>query len=422
MMTERANATHVPGAAVSRVDEVKRDAAQYLVPNYAPNLVFTRGEGARLWDAEGREYLDFLAGIAVMSLGHAHPAWVAAVREQAGVLTHVSNLHYHPLQGRLGRALVEKFGQPARVFFCNSGAEANEALIKLARKWGHDQGRFEVISCCNSFHGRTLATLTATGQDKVQKGFEPLPTGFQYAEFNDLDLFRKKIGVHTAAVLVEAVQAEGGVVPATRAFLQGLRALCDERGVLLLMDEVQCGVGRTGHWFGFQAYDVVPDAFSLAKGLGGGFPIGAMVARNPLGEVLQPGSHGTTYGGNPLACAAALAVIETIEREGLLERVRLAGERFGAGLEALTAAYPWITGARGLGLIRGLVLDRAAKPLELLLIEEGLLTVATANTVIRFVPPLIVGDAEVDEALDKLGRACARFDAQINQPAADAAT
>lgn len=394
---------------------VKADHAQYVVPNYAPNLVLTEGRGMKVTDADGKEYLDFLAGIAVLSLGHAHPAWVAAVREQAGVLTHISNLHYHPLQPRLAKALVDKFVPGSKVFFCNSGAEANEALIKIARKWGHDSGRYEIISCCNSFHGRTLATLTATGQDKIQKGFEPLPVGFKYAEFNDLAWFKKQITPQTVAVIVEAVQAEGGVIPATREFLQGLRALCDDHGLLMLMDEVQVGVGRLGTWFGFQAFDVVPDAFSLAKGLGGGFPIGAMLAQAPLCDVLQPGSHGTTYGGNPLACAAALAVIETIEREGLLERVQETGRVFGEGLQALAARYDWIAEARGLGLLRGLALKQSAKPLELLMIEEGLLAVATAGSVIRFVPPLIATVTDAHEALEKLARACARFDQHVKE-------
>lgn len=399
-------------------EQVKRDHSQYLVPNYAPNLVFTRGEGVRLWDANGKEYLDFLAGIAVLSLGHAHPAWVKAVRDQAGILTHVSNLHFHAGQPALAKKLVEKFRPDSRVFFCNSGAEANEALIKLARKWGHDSGRYEIISCCNSFHGRTLATLTATGQDKVQKGFEPLPVGFTYAAFNDVESVRSKITPATVAVMVEAVQAEGGVIPATRAFLHGVRALCDEHNLLMLMDDVQCGIGRTGEWFGFQSYGVMPDAFSLAKGLGGGFPIGAMVARIPVCDVLQPGSHGTTYGGNPLACAAAMAVIDTIEKDHLLDKARENGAIFGEGLKRLASRYEWIVEARGLGLIWGLVLNQAAKPLELLLIEEGLITVATSNTVIRFVPPLIVTEPDIREALDKLERACARFDLNMEKPAA----
>jgi predicted acetylornithine/succinylornithine family transaminase len=402
-------------------EQIKQDYAQYLLPNYAPNLVFTRGQGVRLWDADAREYLDFLAGIAVLCLGHAHPKWVAAVREQAGVLTHVSNLHFHPLQGKLAKALVEKFRPDSKAFFCNSGAEANEALIKLARKWGHDSGRFEVISCANSFHGRTLATLTATGQDKVQKGFDPLPTGFSYAEFNNVDAFRKKITPQTVAILVEAVQAEGGVIPAKKDFLRGIRALCDEHNLLLLMDDVQCGIGRTGEWFGFQSYGVMPDAFSLAKGLGGGFPIGAMLARTPVCDVLQPGTHGTTYGGNPLACAAALAVINTIEQDGLLNQVKKVGQIFGDGLKKLAAQFDWITEARGLGLIWGLALNQPAKPLEQLLIEEGLLTVATSITVIRFVPPLIVTENDVREALDKLQRACAKFDKTLKQTAAAAA-
>lgn len=395
--------------------EVKQAHARYLFPNYAPNLVFTRGAGARLWDADGKEYLDFLAGIAVMSIGHSHPAWVAAVREQAGLLTHVSNLHHHPGQAELAKSLVEKFRPDSKAFFCNSGAEANEALIKLARKWGHDSNRFEVISCLNSFHGRTLATLTATGQDKVQKGFEPLPKGFVYARYNDLDSFKQRITPYTVAVFVEAVQAEGGVIPATKEFLQGLRALCDEHNLLLLMDEVQVGVGRLGTWFGFQSYGVMPDAFSLAKGLGGGFPIGAMVARTALADLLQPGTHGTTYGGNALACAAALAVLQTIEKENLLAHVQQAGRMFGEGLKEIATRYSWLVEARGTGLIWGLVLNQTAKPLELLMIDEGLLAVATANTVIRFVPPLIVSVADVEEALQKTARACQRFDQTLNK-------
>lgn len=403
---------------MSKSEQIKKDHITYLVPNYAPNLVFTRGEGVRLWDADGKEYLDFLAGIAVLSLGHAHPAWVKAVREQAGTLTHVSNLHFHSGQPALAKKLVEKFRPDSRVFFCNSGAEANEALIKLARKWGHDSGRFEVISCSNSFHGRTLATLTATGQDKVQKGFEPLPSGFSYAEFNRVESVRSKITPQTVAVLVEAIQAEGGVIPATREFLQGVRALCDEHNLLMLMDDVQCGIGRTGEWFGFQSYGIVPDAFSLAKGLGGGFPIGAMVARIPVCDVLQPGTHGTTYGGNPLACAAAMAVLDTIEQEHLLEQIKTVGAQFGKGLQQLADQYDWIVEARGVGLIWGLVLNQSAKPLELGLIEEGLITVATSNTVIRFVPPLIVTAGDVQEALGKLRRACEKFESKMKKTAA----
>jgi len=403
---------------LNQSEQVKKDHATYLVPNYTPNLVFTRGEGVRLWDADGKEYLDFLAGIAVLCLGHSHPAWVKAVREQAGTLTHVSNLHFHVGQPALAKKLVEKFRPDSRVFFCNSGAEANEALIKLARKWGHDSGRYEVISCSNSFHGRTLATLTATGQDKVQKGFEPLPVGFSYAEFNHVESVRAKITPKTVAILVEAIQAEGGVVPATKEFLQGVRTLCDEHQLLMLMDDVQCGIGRTGEWFGFQSYGIMPDAFSLAKGLGGGFPIGAMVARTPVCDVLQPGTHGTTYGGNALACAAAMAVLDTIENEHLLEQVKKVGAQLGEGLKNLADQYDWVVEARGVGLIWGLALNQPAKPLELLLIEEGLITVATSNTVIRLVPPLIVTAEDVREALGKLRRACEKFDLNMKKTAA----
>lgn len=388
-------------------DLIKADYASFLVPTYAPSLTLVRGEGMRVWDADGREYLDFLAGIAVLCLGHAHPAWVAAVREQAGVLTHVSNLHAHPLQARLAKALAGKFGPGSRVFFSNSGAEANEALIKVARKWGHAHGgRHEIVTMRNSFHGRTLATLTATGQAKVQDGFAPLPTGFAYADFNDLASVEATITDRTVAVMLEVIQAEGGVVPGDLEFLHGVQDLCRDRDLLFLVDDVQCGIGRLGTWFGFQSYGLTPDAYSLAKGLGGGFPIGAMVAGPKLAEVLQPGSHGTTYGGNALACAAALAVLETIEQEALLNRTQAMGERFRQALAAMVSEFPFLTEVRGRGWLLGAVLDQPAKPLEARLFKEGLIAVATAGNVVRFVPPLIANEEHVDEAVAKFRAAC----------------
>ena len=254
---------------------------QYVMPTHAPGLALVRGQGCKVWDADGREYLDFLGGIAVVSVGHCHAKLAAAIAKQASTLMHVSNLFYNENQPQLAKAIVEKFGE-GKVFFCNSGAEANEGLIKLARYWGHAAGKFEVISMRNSFHGRTLATLTATGQFKVQKGFDPLPAGFAYADFNNIESVRTAITDKTAAVLVEVIQAEGGVLPAEAEFMRQLRDLCDEKKILLLIDEVQTGIGRTGHWFGFQSYGIKPDAFSLAKGLGGGFPIGAVVASAKL--------------------------------------------------------------------------------------------------------------------------------------------
>ncbi len=383
---------------------------QYVIPSYTRKpVVFVRGKGTKIWDAEGKVYLDFLAGIAVTGVGHSHPKLIEALRRQAEQLIHISNLYYHENQGLLAKALSE-LALNGKCFFCNSGAEANEALIKLARLWGHERKRFEIVTFRNSFHGRTLATLTATGQAKVQKGFEPLPIGFILADFNDLDSVKKAVTDRTAAILVEAVQGEGGIIPAQPEFLPGLRELCNAKDILLLCDEVQCGLGRTGHWFGFQACGAEPDAFSLAKSLGGGYPIGALVAGPKVADVLQPGKHATTFGGSPLACAAALAVIEIIKEEGLLAHAAQMGDRLKKGLQALVEKYPaYLAEVRGLGLMLGLVLKEPAKTLEAKLMDVGLLTLATAEKVIRFLPPLNVKENEVDEALDILDDTCAEL-------------
>ncbi len=394
---------------MSRTMDIAGAHETWVVPNYAPALALVKGKGARVWDAEGNEYLDFLAGIAVVSLGHAHPAWVKAIKTQAETLAMVSNLHFNELQPKLARRLASRFVEGAKVFFCNSGAEANEALIKVARSWGSCVGRHEIITMRNSFHGRTLATLTATGQDKVKKGFAPLPEGFVHADFNDIQSVRDAVTDKTVAVMVEVIQAEGGVVSADKSFLQELRALCDEKDLLLLVDDVQCGVGRLGTWFGFQSFDVTPDAFSLAKGLGGGFPIGAMVAGPKLCNVFQPGSHGTTFGGNPLACAAALAVIDTIEHDHLLDQVRSVGARFGGHLRGIAAEFDWIKAVRGTGLIWGVEIEGPVKRLEALMFAQGLIGVATAGKVMRFVPPLIVTAQDVDAAAEKFRAACRIF-------------
>ncbi len=321
---------------------------------------------------------------------------------------HVSNLFYNENQPRLAERLVAKFGAPgSRVFFCNSGAEANETFIKLARLWGHAQGRFEIISMKNSFHGRTLAAITATGQTKYQKGFEPLPPGFLYADYNHLDSVRALLSERTVAIMVEAVQGEGGVIPADPDFLRGLRALCDEKNILLHFDEVQCGMGRTGQWFGFQNYGVTADSFSLAKGLGGGFPIGATVAGPKLANLFQPGNHASTFGGTPLACAAALAVLDIIEKEDLLANAAQMGARLTAGLRDLARRHAWIKEIRGRGLMIGVVLDIPAKPVEKALLAEGLITIATGEKVIRLVPPLTITASEVDDALSRFAKAAA---------------
>ena len=373
---------------------------QYVMNTYAPNLVLTRGEGCRVWDAAGRAYLDFLGGIATISVGHCHPKLVAAIREQAGRLMHVSNLFYNEFQPRLAERLVQLAGfTGGRAFLCNSGAEANEGLIKLARKWGHDAGKFEIITFRNSFHGRTLAAITATGQPKYHKGFDPLPPGFAYADYNDLESVKALVNERTAAVLLEAVQGEGGVLPATPEFLTGLRQLCDERGLLLFCDEVQCGMGRTGHWFGFQGYGIAPDAFSLAKGLGGGFPIGSFVVNAKLADVLQPGTHASTFGGNPLASCAALAVLDILEQDRLLAHAVAMGDLLQAELAKLMPRHPAFRQVRGRGLMVGLVLDRPAKPLETAMLERGLITIATNENVIRLVPPLTVASGDVVRAV-----------------------
>mgnify|MGYP006294195027 CR=1 FL=1 len=389
---------------MSKGEEVKDMFNQYVMPTYAPKLLLTRGKGTKVWDADGKVYLDFIAGISVLNVGHCHPRVVEAICRQAAELMHVSNLYFTENQARLAKRLSD-LSLGGKCFFANSGAESNEGLIKLARLWGSDAGKYKVVTMKNSFHGRTLATASATGQEKIKKGFEPLPEGFAHAEFNDLDSVRALIDDQTAAVLVEAVQGEGGVIPATEAFMQGLRELCDEKDLLMLCDEVQCGLGRTGHWFGFQLSEVIPDAFSLAKSLGSGYPIGAVVAGPKLSDVFQPGKHASTFGGTPLASAAALATLDVIDEEELCGRAQDAGAKLREGLEALAEKYEQVTEVRGAGLMLGMVLDGEAKPLTDRLAEDGLLVLATAGNVVRFLPPLNVRDAEIEEALDMIDEA-----------------
>lgn len=397
---------------MSQTHDIIKMHRQYVMPTYAPGLVLVEGDGAVVRDADGKSYLDFLAGIAVVTVGHCHPRVTEAIRQQAGRLVHVSNLYYNEHQPALAKALAER-SLGGKCFFCNSGAEANEAIIKLARLWGADQGKYEIVSMRNSFHGRTLATLTATGQDKVQKGFAPLPDGFVYADFNQLDSCRAAVTDKTAAILVEALQGEGGILPADPDFLQGLRALCDEKGLLLLMDEVQCGMGRTGKWFGYRHYGIEPDAIAIAKGLGNGYPIGALSVKPELADVFQPGHHASTFGGTPLACAAARAVIDTVEDEGLLENAEARGQQLADRLSPLADRFDFVETFRGLGLMRGLVLNRPAKPLEQKLMNEGLITLATAERVLRFLPPLTVTAEQVDRAADLVIQACEQWDAEL---------
>lgn len=379
-----------------------------IVPTYAPGVALVKGKGTKVWDAEGKVYLDFAAGIAVLNLGHCHPMVTEAITRQAGELVHVSNLYYNMNQAKLAERLVSLAGG-GKCFFCNSGAEANEAMIKLARARGHAAGRYEIISMRNSFHGRTLGAMAATGQAKIQKGFDPIPEGFHYADFNDLDSVAALVNDKTAAILVEAVQGEGGVIPATPEFMQGLRALCDEHDLLLLCDEVQCGMGRTGKWFGFEHSGIKPDAFSLAKALGNGFPIGAVVAYDRCSDVFQPGAHASTFGGTPLACAAALATISGIEMERLTTRAAKTGVMMMEKLQSFVDRYEHVKEVRGVGLMIGVVLDAPAKDVVENMFDIGLITIATADNVIRIVPPLNVDEDDVEEALDIMDDALAEW-------------
>ena len=376
-------------------------SARYLMPTYARfPLALVRGEGTRVWDADGHEYLDFLSGIAVCALGHCHPALVEAIREQAATLLHVSNLYHIEPQTRLARLLVEHTFAD-KVFFCNSGAEANEAAIKLARKWQKDQGqaqRIEIVTATQSFHGRTLATLTATGQDKIKTGFGPLPPGFRYVPYDDVGALADAVGPATVAVLLEPLQGEGGVRVPAAGYLQQVRDICDATDTLLILDEVQTGVGRTGAFLASEHDGVAPDICTLAKGLGGGVAIGACLATDAVAESFGPGTHASTFGGNPLATAAACAVVQTLLDEDVLGHCRAAGAHFRNRLNKLASATPEIAEVRGRGLLIGVELadGRPAAPLVGELLERGFLAGTAGDTVLRFAPPLTVELREID--------------------------
>lgn len=379
----------------------------HVLKNYArAPLTLTRGLGARVWDDAGNSYLDFTSGIAVSALGHCHPHWVAAVQRQAGELIHTSNLFRHPNQGELARRIVGYAG-PGRVFFCNSGAEADEAMIKLARlhgvkKAGGEEGKcYKVIAAKNAFHGRMFGGMSATPQEKIQKGFRPLVPGFSFGELNNVESFAALIDDQTAAILVETIQGESGINPCTPEFLRGLRQLCDKHNLLLLLDEVQCGIGRTGKFYAFEHTGVRPDAIAMAKGLGGGFPIGAVWIRDGVAELFQPGMHGTTFGGTPLACAAGLAVLEVIEREQLLAKVATQSGPWLASLRQLVTDFPTqVAAVRGLGYLVGVQLTVDTAAYITALRERGLLVVSSGNNVIRVLPPLTATPAELAQAVE----------------------
>lgn len=365
-------------------------------------VALARGEGCRVWDVDGREYLDFVAGIAVDALGHGHPAMKAAVQEvlDSGLI-HCSNLYYIESQGRLAQRLAELSGLQ-RAFFCNSGAEANEAAIKLARRWAWKQSggeRYEIIVAKDSFHGRTLGALTATGQPKYHEGFHPLPEGFRYVPFNDSEALAAAVNERTCAILLEPVQGEGGLRPATVEYLQTAARLRDEHDLLLMFDEIQTGLGRTGSWFAFQHAGVQPDVLTLAKALGGGVPIGACLAGERAVDALEPGTHATTFGGNPLVTRVAMAVLDVMEKEDLPGRAARVGEYLGKGLQELKDRFPQVTDVRGRGLMWGLEWNGPVTSIIQKAMERGLLLVSAGTNVVRFVPPLIVEEKDVDEAL-----------------------
>jgi acetylornithine/N-succinyldiaminopimelate aminotransferase len=391
---------------------------KYVMTTYGRfPLALERGLGCRVWDTDGKEYLDFVAGIATCTLGHAHPAMIAAVTQQIQTLHHVSNLYYIPVQGELAKWLVQH-SSADRAFFCNSGAEANEAAIKLARKHAHTVRHIDnptILTAHASFHGRTLATVTATGQPKYQKDFSPLVPGFAYVPYNDIAALETTIAnldryrPNVAAILLEGLQGEGGVRPGDRAYFQRIREICDQTGILLILDEVQVGMGRTGSLWGYENLGIEPDIFTAAKGLGGGIPIGAMLCKSSC-DVFQPGDHASTFGGNPFACAVALAVCQTLEQDHILANVRDRGDQLRTGLRAIAAQHPHlIADVRGWGLINGLELHAdiplTAADLVKIAMAAGVLLVPAGPKVLRFVPPLIVTAAEVDRALQALNQA-----------------
>jgi acetylornithine and succinylornithine aminotransferases len=376
-----------------------------MMPNYGtPPIALDHGSGVRVWDTDGREYLDFVAGIAVSSLGHAHPAIVAAVQDQVTKLAHTSNLAMHEPGVRLAERLVELLALPARVFFANSGAEANECALKLARLHGRATGRTEIVSCNASFHGRTLGALAVTGNPAKRDPFAPLPGPVTFVDYGDAAALRAAVGEHTAAVIVEPTLGEGGIVPPPAGYLTAVRAICDDAGALLIVDEVQSGIGRTGHWFASQAEGVRPDVITLAKGLGGGLPIGACLGVGAAGELFAPGDHGSTFGGNPVSCAAAIAVLTTIADEHLLDNVKRVGEHLAHALGNLDS--PLVAGVRGTGFWRALALTGDQAPaVEAAARERGLLVNAVKPDALRLAPPLILSEADVDEAVPLLAAA-----------------
>ena len=377
-------------------------AERFLMPTYTRiPLVIEKGQGVRVWDREGKEYLDFISGIGVMEVGHCHPEIVKAIQGQVKELIHCSNLYHIRLQVELAEELC-RCSFADRVFFSNSGAEANEAAIKLARKFGSSRGAFEILSMENSFHGRTLATLGITGQTKYQKGFGPFASGVRFVPFNDLSQVEQGFSSKTCAVILEPIQGEGGIKVADKSFLQGLRQLCDQEGILLILDEVQCGLGRTGRLFAYEHYGIEPDILTVAKPLGGGFPMGATLAREEVANSFQPGDHASTFGGNPLACAAALAFLRVLIEERLVEKAEERGGYFRQQLKKIKEEFYLIKEVRGKGLMVGMELYSGAREVVKECRERGLLINCAAGNTLRFLPPLIVQKEDINRALEIL--------------------
>ena len=391
-------------------DETNEKFSRYVVPTYAPGKLFVRGEGARLWDDEGAEYLDFASGISVCNLGHCNDRVSRAIEEQCRRLVHISNLYMNELMPRLAEKLVTASGiDDAMVFFANSGAEANEGMIKLARIYGNKTGRNTIVSMDNSFHGRTLATLAATGRAKYRKGFEPDMPGFKQVPFNDFEALEKAVTPDVCAVMLEMVQGEGGIYPADVEYLKKVRELCDKKDILMLCDEVQCGMGRLGTRFAFQSFGVIPDAISMAKAIANGMPMGGFMARKKFAELLVVGTHASTFGGTPLACAAALAVQEAFDKDGVLENTVEVGNYIMEKLAGFVGKYDFVKGVRGKGLMIGLVLDRPAGPLAGILMKKQLIVLTAGETVLRLLPPLTITKADADIAIAKIGEALEEF-------------
>jgi len=374
---------------------------KYVMQSYSRiPLVIDKGKGVRVWDKEGREYLDFISGIGVNAIGHCHPEILRALTHQAKRLLHCSNLYYIEPQANLARALCEvSFAD--KVFFSNSGAEANEAAIKLARRWGKGK-RYEIITMKESFHGRTVTTLRATAQTKYQKGFGPFPPGFKYSPFNDLERLKERVSEKTCAIMLEPIQGEGGIRMASEDFMEGVWEICRGKRILLILDEIQCGLGRTGKMFAYQHYGIEPDIMTLAKPLAGGLPMGATLAKEEVASLFKPGDHASTFGGNPLVSSAALAFLKVMEEENLVKKAEEIGEYFGERLKELKAKYSLIKEIRGKGLMRGIELEFEGKGVVEKCRYQGLLINCTAKKVLRFLPPLTVKKEEIDQAVDIL--------------------